>query len=383
MAKKDYYEVLGVSRNASTEEIKRAYKDLVKKWHPDLHKDDKEQAEEKFKEIREAYEVLSDPQKRAQYDKFGYVGHPSGGTSQGWGGGGNPFGDNPFGGGLFDDLEDIFGTFFGQETRTRRGASRARQTKGEDIYTTVWIDVKDALYGTEKEVEYTRYETCEACHGTGAKNGTAFKTCPKCHGTGVITVQQRTLFGVVTTQTTCDMCGGTGKIITEKCPVCGGRGKVIKKRKIKVKIPAGVEDGGRMRVANGGHVGDNNGPYGDLFIIIKIKGMPSNLKREGTNVYSEVNISFVQAALGDTIEIDGIEGKELLDIPAGTQPGTLFRLKGKGFPTVNGRRRGDHVVKINVVIPKSLTSEQEELLRKYAEVSGEDIKKKKKSFFHR
>jgi molecular chaperone DnaJ len=384
MAKKDYYEVLGVSRNASSEEIKKAYKDLVKKWHPDLHKDNKAEAEEKFKEIREAYEVLSDPQKRAQYDKFGYVGHPGSGASQSWGGGGNPFGENPFGGGaFFDDLEDIFGTFFGQETRSTRRSGKAKATRGEDIYTTVWINVKEALYGTEKEVEYTRYETCPACHGTGAKDGTAFKTCPKCHGTGVITVQQRTLFGIMTTQTTCDMCGGTGRIVSEKCPVCGGRGKITKKKKIKVKIPAGVEDGGRMRVPNGGHAGDNNGPYGDLFIIIRIKEMPAGLQRNGKDVYSEVDISFVQAALGGTIEVDGLEGKELLDIPAGTQPGTVFRLRGKGFPTVNSKHRGDHIVKVNVKIPKSLTSEEEELLRKYAEISGEDVNKKKRGFFHR
>ena len=378
MAKKDYYEVLGVPRNASSEEIKKAYKELVKKWHPDLHKEDKEEAEEKFKEIREAYEVLSDPQKRAQYDKFGYVGHPEGGnTYQSWG-----TGENPFGGSIFDDLEDIFGTFFGQSPRGARRSEKARATRGEDIYTTVWIDIKEALYGTEKEIEYTRYETCSACHGTGAKNGTAFKTCPKCHGTGVITVQQRTLFGVMTTQSTCDMCGGTGRIISEKCPVCGGRGKVTKKKKIKVRIPAGVEDGGRMRVANGGHAGDNNGPYGDLFIIIRIKEMPSGLKREGTNVYSEVDISCVKAALGGTVEIDGLEGKELLEIPAGTQPGTVFRLKGKGFPAVNSRKRGDHTVKVNIVIPRSLTSEQEELLRKYANTLNEDVKKKKRGFFH-
>ena len=385
MAKKDYYEVLGVPRNASTEEIKKAYKELVKKWHPDLHKEDKAQAEEKFKEIREAYEILSDPQKRAQYDKFGYVGHP--GTSQGWSGGNpfgeNPFGENPFGSNPFEDLEDIIGTFFGQESRSSRRSNRNRATKGEDIYTTVWIDVKDALYGTTKEIEYTRYETCPACNGTGAKNGTAFRTCPKCHGSGVVTVQQRTLFGIMTTQTTCDMCGGTGRIISEKCPVCGGHGKITKKRKIKVKIPAGVEDGGRMRVANGGHVGDNNGPYGDLFIIVRIKDMPAGLRREGRDVYSEVTISFAQAALGDVIEIDGIEGKEELEIPPGTQPGTVFRLKGKGFPSVNGRHRGDHVVKVNVEIPRSLTTEQEELLRRYAEISGENLKKKKRSFFHR
>ncbi len=378
MAKKDYYEVLGVPRNASSEEIKKAYKELVKKWHPDLHKEDKEEAEEKFKEIREAYEVLSDPQKRAQYDKFGYVGHPEGGnTYQSWG-----TGENPFGGSIFDDLEDIFGTFFGQSPRGSRRSGKNKAARGDDIYTTVWIDIKEALYGTEKEIEYTRYETCSACHGTGAKNGTAFKTCPKCHGTGVITIQQRTLFGVMTTQSTCDMCGGTGRIISEKCPVCGGRGKVTKKKKIKVKIPAGVEDGGRMRVANGGHAGDNNGPYGDLFIIIRIKGMPSGLKREGTNVYSEVDISCVKAALGGTVEIDGLEGKELLEIPAGTQPGTVFRLKGKGFPAVNSRKRGDHMVKVNIVIPRSLTSEQEELLRKYADTMNEEVKKKKKGFFH-
>ncbi len=381
MAKKDYYEVLGVSRTASADEIKRAYRELVKKWHPDLHKEDKEEAEEKFKEIREAYEVLSDPQKRAQYDRFGYVGHvaeESGGQT--WSG--NPVGDSPFGANPFEDLEDIFGTFFGQNMRSS-SSRKQRETKGEDVYATVWIDIHDVLYGTEKEVEYTRYERCEACNGTGAKNGTAFRTCPRCHGSGVVTVQQRTLFGVMTTRTTCDMCGGSGRIVSEKCPVCGGRGKIMKKRKIKIKIPAGVEDGGRMRVASGGHAGENGGPYGDLFVIIRVKGMPAGLKREGRDVYSEVDISFALAALGGTVEIDGLEGKEELEIPPGTQPGTVLRLKGKGFPAVNGRGRGDHIVKINVRIPRVLTAEEEELLRRYAEISGETVKKKKRGFFHR
>ncbi len=380
MAKKDYYEILGVPRNASNEEIKKAYKNLVKKWHPDLHKEDKEEAEERFKEIREAYEVLSDPQKRAQYDRFGYVGQSGENTGQSWSG--NPFGEDLFGGANpFEDLEDIFGTFFGHGTRT--SSRRESKTKGEDVYTTLWIEVRDVLYGTEKEIEYTRYERCSACQGTGAKNGTAFRTCPRCHGTGVITVQQRTLFGVMTTRTTCDMCKGTGRVVSEKCPVCGGSGKIMKKRKIKIKIPPGVEDGGRMRIANGGHAGENGGPYGDLFVIIRVKGMPVGLKREGKDVYSDVRVSFALAALGGAVEIDGVEGKEELEIPSGTQPGTILKLKGKGFPSVNGRGRGDHIVKINVEIPRVLNSEQEELLRKYAEISGESVKKRRKGFFHR
>ncbi|HEU23546.1 MAG: molecular chaperone DnaJ [Mesoaciditoga sp.] len=371
LAKKDYYEILGVSKDASTDDIKKAYKDLVKKWHPDLHPENKEEAEAKFKEIHEAYEVLSDPQKRAQYDRFGYVGQPQenvGGAS------GQPFNQED----LFGGFEDIFNMFFGQGMRREENVSRS--LRGEDIYLTIQIDVRDVLYGAEKEIEYTRYETCQACHGTGAKDGTSFKTCPKCHGTGVVRVQQRTFFGVVTTQTTCDMCGGSGKIITEKCPVCGGRGKVIVKKKIKVRIPPGVDDGGRLRVPNGGHAGDNGGPYGDLFVILRVRDIPG-IKREGRDVYSEVDIDFAQAALGTEIEIDGLEGKEILSIPAGTQPNTILKLRGKGFPSPNGGPRGDHIVKVNVVIPKRLSKDQEELLRRYAEISHTGVNSKKHGFF--
>ncbi len=377
MSKKDYYEILGVSRDASNDEIKRAYRELVKKWHPDLHTEDKAKAEEKFKEIREAYEVLSDPQKRAQYDRFGYVGQSTdqgGWTAQE----ANPFGQNPFGG-----FEDLFDMFFGQGTSTSsRASTKSRAVKGEDIYVTIWIETKDVLYGTEKEIEYTRYKVCEACHGTGAKNGTAFKTCPKCHGTGVIRRQQRTFFGVMTTQSTCDMCGGTGRVISEKCPVCGGRTRVTEKKRIKLKIPSGVEDGGRMRVPKGGHAGENGGPYGDLFVIVRIKEI-DGMKRDGQNVYSEVTIDFAQAALGTTLEIKGLEGSEKLVIPAGTQPGTIFKLKGKGFPTVRGHLRGDHIVKVNVEIPRSLTKAQEEILREYAEASHSPVNEKHRRFFRR
>lgn len=379
MAKKDYYEVLGVSKDASSDEIKRAYRELVRKWHPDLHTEDKAKAEEKFKEIREAYEVLSDPQKRAQYDRFGYVGQPTG--NQEWWTStqeGSPFDQSPFGG-----FEDLFDMFFGQNPRSSsRTSAKSRAVKGEDIYVTVWIETKDVLYGTEKEIEYTRYKVCEACHGTGAKNGTAFKICPKCHGTGVIRRQQRTFFGVMTTQSTCDMCGGTGKVISEKCPVCGGRTRVMQKKKIKLRIPPGVEDGGRMRVPNGGHAGENGGPYGDLFVVVRIKEI-KGMKRDGQNVYSEATIDFAQAALGTTIEINGLEGPEKLVIPSGTQPGTIFKLKGKGFPPVRGNSRGDHIVKVNVEIPRSLTKEQEEILREYAETTHSTVSGKHRRFFRR
>ncbi len=372
LAKKDYYEILGVSKDTSTEDIKKAYKELVKKWHPDFHPENKAEAEQKFKEIHEAYEILSDPQKRAQYDRFGYVNQvPSGGPSETQG--------NPFDQDVFNGFEDLFGMFFGQN-RTAESESTSRRLKGDDIYATITIDVKDVLYGTEREIEYSRYETCEACHGTGAKNGTAFKTCPKCHGTGVIRVQQRTFFGVVTTQTTCDMCGGSGRIISEKCPVCGGRGRLINKKKMKIRIPQGVEDGGRLRVPNGGHAGENSGPYGDLFVIIRVKEVPG-IKREGKDAYSEVDVDFAQATLGTLMEINGLEGKEELSIPAGTQPSSVIRLHGKGFPSPNSNIRGDHVVRINVVIPKKISKEQEEILRKYAELSHADVNSKKHGFF--
>lgn len=369
LVKKDYYEILGVSKDASTEDIKKAYKDLVKKWHPDLHPENKEEAEAKFKEIHEAYEVLSDPQKRAQYDRFGYVGQTQENFDRS-----QTFDQED----LFGGFDDIFNMFFGQRTRSEESA--AKNIRGEDIYLTVQIDVKDVLYGTNKEIEYTRYETCQACHGTGAKDGNAFKTCPKCHGTGVVRVQQRTFFGVMTTQTTCDMCGGTGRIITEKCPVCGGRGNVITKKKIKVRIPPGVEDEGRLRVPNGGHAGENGGLYGDLFVILRVKDIPG-IKREGRDAYSEIDIDFAQAALGTEIEIDGLEGKEVLSVPPGTQPNAILKLRGKGFPAPNGGPRGDHIVKVNVIIPKKLSKEQEELLRKYAELSHTGVNEKRRGFF--
>ncbi len=375
LAKKDYYEILGIPKDASPDDVKKAYKELVKKWHPDLHPDDKSEAEQKFKEIHEAYEVLSDPQKRAQYDRFGYVGQqPYENVYGSQGQGENPFGqENPFGG-----FEDIFSVFFGQGRTAEE--QRTRNIRGEDIYLTMQIDTKDVLYGTEKEVEYTRYETCQACHGTGAKDGTAFKTCPKCHGTGVINVQQRTFFGVISTQTTCDMCKGSGKIITEKCPVCGGRGRVTVRKKIKVNIPAGVEDAGRLRVPNGGHAGENGGPYGDLFIILRIKEIPG-IKREGRDAYSEIAIDFAQATLGTDIEIDGLEGKEVLSIPPGTQPNSILRLRGHGFPSPNGGSRGDHVIKVNVSIPKRISKEQEELLRQYSSLTHTEVNEKKHRFF--
>lgn len=375
MGKKDYYETLGISKNASTEEIKKAYKDLVKKWHPDLHPDNKTEAENMFKEIHEAYEVLSDPQKRAQYDRFGYVGQQPQGAYGPQQQGEQPFNQDLFGGGF----EDIFSTFFGQQGRTAE-ENAARNLRGEDIYVTVQIDIKEVLYGVEKEIEYTRYETCEACHGTGAKDGTAFKMCPKCHGTGTVRVQQRTFFGIITTQSVCDMCGGTGKIVTEKCPVCGGRGKVIAKKKMRIRIPQGVEDGGRLRIPNGGHAGNNGGPYGDLFIILRVKEV-AGIRREGRDAYSDVNVDFVQAILGSEIETEGLEGKDTLTIPPGTQPNSVLRLRGKGFPSTGGGARGDHIVKINIVMPKKLSKEEEELLRKYAEISHNVVNEKKHGFF--
>lgn len=374
MAKKDYYETLGISKDASTEDIRKAYKSLVKKWHPDLHADKKEEAEQKFKDIREAYEILSDSQKRAQYDRFGYVGQSE--AQQGWSSqGGGPFNQDLFGG-----FEDLFGTFFGQNFGGSNASSKVY--KGEDTYATVIMDLKDVLYGVEREVEYTRNETCKSCSGTGAKDGTAFKTCPKCHGSGVVRNQQRTFFGVMTTQGVCDVCGGSGKQITEKCTVCGGQGYNAAKKRVKVKIPSGVEDGSRMRVANGGHVGPNNGPYGDLFVMIKVKGIPG-IKRDGRNLYSEVDIDFAEAALGTSVDIDGLEGPETLKINSGTQPGAILKMHGKGLPSVNGNMRGDHIVKVNVTIPKKLKKEQEELLRKYAEISGSEPKEKRHGFFRR
>ncbi|WP_342474902.1 molecular chaperone DnaJ [Weizmannia sp. FSL K6-0777] len=368
MSKRDYYEVLGVAKDASKDEIKKAYRKLSKKYHPDINK--APDAAEKFKEIQEAYEVLSDDQKRAQYDQFGHAG-----PNQGFGGG-NGFGG--FSSSDFDSFgfEDIFSTFFGGGRRNDPNAPR----QGADLQYTMTLEFEEAVFGKETDIRIPREETCDTCHGTGAKPGTHPKECPHCHGTGQLNTEQSTPFGRIVNRRVCHYCGGTGKIITDKCKTCGGTGRVKKRRKIHVKIPAGIDDGQQLRVAGQGEPGINGGPAGDLYIIFHVR--PHELfERDGDDIYCEIPIAFTQAALGDEIEVPTLHGKVKLKIPAGTQSGTKFRLRGKGVPNVHGHGTGDQHVIARIVTPRKLTERQKQLLREFAEASGEVPDEQSSNFF--
>ena len=357
--KQDYYEVLGVSKTATDEEIKKAYRKLAKKYHPDLNPNNKE-AEAKFKAAGEAYEVLSDKEKRAQYDQFGHAAFdPSmgGGAYSGGFGGGSGFG--------FEDIfESFFGGGFGGGNR-RNGPQR-----GSDIKTYLEITFEEAAFGVEKEITVNKYVPCDSCEGTGSKSKSS-STCPTCHGSGQVQVSQATPFGNFTNVRTCDKCHGTGKIINDPCNVCGGNGKVRKAIKTKVKIPGGIDDGQAISLSGQGEPGSRGGQPGDLLISIRVRKHPI-LKRNGFDVYSEKSISFVQAALGDTIMVSTLDGDVSMAIPAGTQPGVSFKLRGKGTQRLRGTGRGDQYVKINVAIPKKLTEKQKELLQQLKVAFGEE-----------
>lgn len=353
MSKRDYYEVLGVSKGASKDEIKKAYRKLSKKYHPDINKEP--DAAEKFKEITEAYEVLSDDQKRANYDQFGHAD-----PNQGFGG----FGGADFGG--FGGFEDIFNTFFGGGSR-RRDPNAPRQ--GADLQYTMTISFEEAAFGKETDIEIPREETCETCHGSGAKPGTKPETCRHCNGTGQISVEQNTPFGRIVNRRTCQYCNGTGKEIKQKCSTCGGHGKVKKRRKIHVKIPAGIDDGQQLRMAGQGEAGINGGPAGDLYVVFHVR-RHEFFERDEDDIYCEMPITFVQAALGAEIEVPTLHGKVKLKIPAGTQTGTKFRLKGKGVPNVRGYGIGDQHIEVRVITPTKLSEKQKQLLREFGEASG-------------
>lgn len=366
MAKKDYYEILNVSRDATQDEIKKSFRILAKKYHPDLNPNNKE-AEQKFKEINEAYEVLSDPNKRSRYDTFGEEGvngQQTGGFGQGFGG----FED------IFGDIFDAFGGGF--TSSTKRQGSR----KGADLRYNLDLDFLEAVFGTEKEVKIRKTQKCSNCNGTGAKPGTGKETCHKCHGTGEVRFTQSTPFGQFVRVATCDECGGTGEIVREKCNVCGGTGKETKTKKIKIKVPAGVNTGSVISIKGEGEAGDRGGPEGDLYVYLNVRE-DKLFTREGNDIFCEIPVSFVQSALGAEIEVPTLEGKIKYVIPEGTQTGTQFKLKNKGVPNVRGYGRGDFYFKIKVEVPRKLTEKQKQILMEFAEESGENILGEKKGFF--
>ena len=385
--KRDYYEVLGVNKDATDEELKKAYRKLAKKYHPDANPDNKEEAEAKFKEVNEAYETLSDPQKRKMYDQFG----PDG--PQGFGGGaGGPFGgqggyysysSSGFDGfGDFGDLGDIFSSFFGGGFGGRSSSKRQNgPRKGADLNLHMEITFEQAYLGVEKEVTVTRNETCDTCHGTGAKPGTTVTKCGVCHGTGQVTQVQNTILGQMQTTRTCSACHGTGEVIKEPCETCRGKGTVRKQPKIKVKIPAGISDGQTVVLRGEGEPGEKGGPKGDLYITINIK-KHSIFSRNGNNVMCEIPITITQATLGAELEIPMVDGtKEVYRIPEGTQTGTRFTIRNKGFKSVNSSTVGDFVFIVTVQTPKRLSKEQRELLVQLAKTMNEQPPVKKRGFF--
>ncbi|MBQ6001154.1 MAG: molecular chaperone DnaJ [Clostridia bacterium] len=347
--KRDYYDVLGVSKGASDDEIKKAYRTLAKKYHPDRNPGNKE-AENKFKEVQEAYEILSDSQKRQLYDQYGHAGvDPNyGGTAGGYG----------FGGG-FEDLGDIFSSIFGGGGGFGFGgqANPNRPRRGDDAHATTTISFEEAAFGVKKEVEVVRIETCTACSGTGAAAGSGVETCTHCHGTGQIRVQQRTAFGVMSTSRVCDQCGGTGQIIKTPCQTCKGKGKVRRTRKIKVNIPAGIDEGQTLCIRGEGNAGSNGGPAGDLMVTISIRPHPI-FERRGSDVMVDIPVSFADVCLGTEVEVPTLDGKIRQKIPSGTASHTVFRLQNRGIQNLHARGRGDQYVRVIVEVPKNLTEEQ-------------------------
>ena len=364
--KRDYYEVLGVSKGASDDEIKKAYRKLAKKYHPDLNPGDKT-AEANFKEVNEAYEVLSDKDKRSRYDQFGHAGvdpnfNPGGGGFGGFGGF-TDMGDI--------DLGDLFGSFFGGGFGGGGGSSRRNAPqKGETIRAGVTITFEEAAFGCEKEVTVNRTEACDVCKGTGCAPGTTAEVCPDCHGSGTVRIQRGGGGFSFSTTTTCPKCRGTGKIIHQPCKTCKGMGKIRRQHKVEVNVPAGIDDGQTISRPGYGNAGSNGGPAGDLLISIIVRPH-ARFEREGTSVLLEQDISYAQAVLGGEIEVPTLDGKVKLTIPEGTQPGTVFRMRGKGIPYLRGSGRGDQFVSVQLKVPKDLRSHQKELLRQFAASMGE------------
>lgn len=368
--KRDFYEVLGVQKGASDDEIKKAYRKLAKQYHPDLNPGDA-QAETKFKEVNEAYEVLSDSGKRARYDQFGHAG-----VDPNFGGGA---GGNPFQGGGFD-FTDIFDSFFGGFGGSSRRQNPNAPRRGSDVQATVAISFEEAAKGAKKTVEYQQVEACADCGGSGAAPGTSPKTCPSCNGSGQVRINQRTPFGVVQSAQTCDKCRGTGKIIETPCKTCDGKGRVRRKKSVEVSIPAGIDDEQILNVSGRGNAGMNGGPSGDLHVYVSVRPHPI-FQRRGGDVWCEMPVTFTQAALGADVEVPTLDGKVSYHIHEGTQPGDVFRLKGRGIPSLHGRSRGDQYVQVTVEVPKNLNKRQKELLAELDNASDDKNYQKRKSFF--
>lgn len=362
--KRDYYEVLGVSKSATDEEIKKAYRKVAKLYHPDLHPNDAE-AEEKFKEVNEAYDVLSNPEKRAQYDQFG---HAAFDQNAGGGGGGFGGGFGGFGGG-FGGFEDIFSSVFGGFGGGASSARRNAPQKGENIKTFVDLTFMEAAFGVTKNVSINKYVKCEACSGTGSKSKVQTK-CSACGGSGTVRKVSNSVFGQIMRETVCDKCGGSGKVISDPCTVCAGRGRVRKNVTVEAKFPAGIDEGQSLSVRGKGNPGINGGPDGDLLLSVRIKKDP-NFTRDGYDVRSTISLSFAQAALGTTVQIDSLEGKIDLKIPEGTQFGSKFKLKGKGIPRLQQSTRGDLIVSVEIEVPTRLTEAQKAILRQFDEATDD------------
>ena len=359
--KRDYYEVLGVSKTASDDEIKKAFRTLAKKYHPDMHPGDKE-CEEKFKEAQEAYAVLSDAEKRKQYDQFCHAAF----DGTGGGAGGFDFSGMDMG----DIFGDIFGDFFGGGSRRRTNDG---PMKGSNLRTSVRITFEEAIFGCEKEIEMVLKDECHTCHGTGAKPGTTPETCPKCGGKGKVVFTQQSFFGTVQNVQTCPDCGGSGKIIKDKCPDCRGTGYIASKKKIQVSIPAGIDNGQSVRIREKGEPGINGGPRGDLLVEVVVSRHPS-LQRQDMNIYSTAQISFAQAALGGEIRIHTVDGDVLYEVKPGTQTNTRIRLKGKGVPSLRNKSvRGDHYVDLVVQTPTGLSADAKEALRQFDALMGDSL----------
>lgn len=371
--KRDYYEVLGVDKSASAEDIKKAYRQLAKKYHPDLNPGNKE-AEEKFKEVNEAYEVLSDADKKARYDQFGHAGVDPSYGGGGYGGG--------FSGGFGDmgDISDIFNSFFGGGFSSSGRSNPNAPRRGQDIQTNININFMDACFGKEVEVSINRMEKCPDCNGTGVAAGSSAETCPDCHGTGQIKVTQRTPFGMISQQKPCTRCGGKGKIINNPCPKCRGNGRYTAAKKIKVSVPAGIDDGQTLQVSGQGHAGINGGPNGDLHVTVSVRPDPI-FERDGYDIHTEVPITYTQAVLGDEITVPTIDGKVKYTVPEGTQNGTIFRFKGKGVKKLNSSSRGDQYVHVYIEVPKNLSKKQKDMLKEFESTMTDENYNKRKSFF--